>query len=159
MGGEGFRKERRTAFERMQGVNIFREDNNGIFGGKALVTRGELALLMERHDDNLEERIYQAIRSSEEFEGVEPPSEGFDYRAALIMAESGIKRLPREPESMNSPGVPQSSNFDLDEGANLPDGYTAYLDQGIIGKYYLHYTGERIVEDMIFRVDEWFGPF
>ena len=149
------------------------------------VTRGELSLMLDRYETNVvnkkiaalslpagvtEKMVDEKIKAhfdehkDDYFDGyiqsVIDNTEAFkdsdiDYKTAIIMAESGLRKLDEAPEARKLE--------DKDEDANVPENYTAYLFDWANGHepplVYLNYKGEKSFGDVIENVDEWYGPF
>jgi len=156
-----------NAVYHLEGEGVITGYNDGSFKPNQNVTRGEMALMLQRFEENiLDEKLESLPQKSSSDDFVwsidniidnmrRYESQDIEYKTSIIIAESGVRLMDSAPEDHKIEVE--------DEDANVPEGYEVYLYDSSNGyeapAVYLHYTGYRSFGDYLDEVDEWFGPF
>lgn len=131
---------------------------DGSFGPSNQVSRAELAVMLDRYDEYINEKIVKfsdldkIIDNTLKFANQEYAW----YLNFVVFAESDLMELDGAPQYYGS------SNWGEQTVANLPTGYklyTAYLAESG-NPSYLHFQGEVCEGDICgIDKDQWYGPF
>ncbi|MFT7183746.1 MAG: hypothetical protein ACI9QC_000068 [Oceanicoccus sp.] len=133
--------------------------SDGSFGPSNNVNRAELAVILDRFDASVDESIenYFLGRIDDVVEQTLAFADSdYDYLTFLILAEAGLKELDEAPEVMSS------SDWREIESADLPEGYSIYVDEVAESgnASYLYFEGEVCEADTCGEYKEqWYGPF
>lgn len=155
----------KSAVDRLSHYEVIKGYPDGSFKPENPVSRAELAVILERFEQNILEKwsfdiandttidfatnIQKIIEHMWEFENTD-----YDYKPYLIIAESGLKEL-------HPPKIPNIGSLELVEDANLPSGFKLYVkpSEETPDTHYLLYEGYQVEGDMAFEVQQWYGPF
>lgn len=134
-------------------IEGFSEGDDKEFRGSESVTREQLAVMMHRYDKKIRMSAFVGLIHSLNKLGYIDVED--DYAAAVIMAEAGMMKLKAKPKGDGGEVIPDG---DFEEAMDsIPEGYTVLSPY--LGKFFLHYVGDRSTGNTVETVDQWYGPF
>jgi hypothetical protein len=147
------------AVDNMSDAGIITGYEDGSFGPTNNVNRAEMAVMLDRFDEHMDEAIEDYfVREIEDIIALTLAYADTDYdvRSFLILAENGMRELDE------APSVSTTSSDWQEDNANLPEGYTLYVDEVAESgnAYYLYFDGEYCEDDTCGNYkQQWYGPF
>ena len=138
---------------------------DGSFGATNNVNRAELAVILERFQDysyevienHFDSTIDEIVENTLEYADTD-----YDYRAFIVLSESGLRELGEDLDDEDLEETYGSSELEEITSANLPEGYTAYeIETSGESGYplFLYFDGEICEEDTCGNQQQWYGPF
>ncbi len=141
-------------------INGYEENGHRSFKPEKPVTRAELAVMLDRFQDNMFEEMGEVLMSYDELEGIT-----FDYqwdnsgpKVSVAMAMAGLR-----PIDSNDPDFPAANDLSKIEKEGFPT-YDVYEFSTLpAGIFYVNYHVEdRVVPESggeTVDIDQWYGPF
>lgn len=170
--------------DRMSSMGVIKGYPDGAFKPKNSVTRAELAVMLDRLEQNmtgnttdgvseaelnqkldaLEQKLTRssgAGTSDDEIENaIQYSLLAYDKFSSLNIDRTFKVYLVMAEAGMKKlSSKPDMTNITKVTDVQMPEGYTLYEEPHIVYSYYLNYVGQRTDGDVIMNVNEWYGPF
>lgn len=145
-----------TAIEHMKNEGIIKGYNDGEFKPDNNVTRGEMAVMMDRMYDRLVGKMSKVTMSYEELKDVSF-TDSYDQGTAKVALAMGMAHV----RETSQPDLKKDDCTKL-TGKNIPVNYEVYSCGALFANYYAHEYGTTGVPESAGEtttLNSWFGPF